>query len=141
MRRLLILAIALAMVTIAPAAATAVDFHEEFTLTTELVSVGVTDDGGELFEGWHYLYDTDGNLADDGPAHAVVYSSPSGATYTGYVVYEGTEATVVAKMRGAIIGFEETDAGFIVTFAHAETIVEAPGFAGRGSGTVVVEIG
>lgn len=142
MRRLVILIASLAMVLVAPATASAThDEHEEFTLTTEFHLVGVSEDGGDLYEGWHYLYDLEGNLADDGPAHAVVYGGGGGNYYTGTITYEGSVATAVAKIRGSITGFEETETGAIITFAHMETIVEAPGFAGRGAGTVTVELG
>ena len=137
MRRLLILITALAMVILAPATATA--NHTDFELHTIVERTGFTDDGGEIYEGYHYLF-LDGVVVDEGPAHGIVHGAASGGYYTYVLTFEGGDGDVVVKGRGEIIGVEPTDDGAILTAKDAFVIVEADGFGGKGGGTNTIVI-
>lgn len=140
MRRLLILMTALAMVILAPATATAThDEHLEFELHTILELTGATDDGGQIYEGYHYLL-AGGAVVDEGPAHGVVYGAPSGGYYTYVLTFEGGDGDVVVKGRGDITGAEPTDDGAILTAQDQFLIVEADGFSGKGGGTNTIVV-
>lgn len=138
MRRIFVLLTVLGMIAVAPAAASAADLHQEVTLTTEQTLVGVADDGGDIYEGYHYLYDADGNVVDEGPVTTTVYPTAGGQRYTAIAVYEGIEATVVAKSAGNVTSVVQDGDNVLVFLNYGETIIEAPGFTGRARGTGVV---
>lgn len=138
MRRLAILLIALGMIIVAPATASAADLHQEFTLTAVQSLVGVSADGGDIYEGYHYLYDSDGNLVDEGPVQTTVYATAGGQRYTAVTVYDGVEAVVVAKSKGTVVSVVEEGDAVLVGLTFGETIIDAPGFTGRAKGTAVV---
>ena len=142
MRRFLVFAIVLGLASVMPAAtASAVDASTFVRVTAHSDLVGMTEDGGGIYEGTFFA-NTQEEPAGNGVLTATIYTNADGTSYHGYgAFFSDEDGTTTVDIRGRLLYVIEDEASFTLVYREWMTIVAADnGVYGRGVGVAYVTV-